>query len=257
MSKQAEVSSQKAMTYIVVGFAVTLLLMMMYMLFVTQTDSASAVCGDGRINCDPWQTGAIYCRTTGIEVLFARTDDSRQGQRALFASRLTIDSSGVPEGQNAILLASNSDAYTLHRLSDARIQFTSPGLEGGSLYTFQFHYPNCIGSGPVNPVSNPNTPLPPTDTPQPTATPLFLGAISLSCGPGADGYSLNYTGIPANPPITYNLTTSPNPDNQMGTVPIGTGSLPFTYSGGAVPFSVGGTFTAMTTTVTLPTLNCP
>lgn len=255
MNERAEVSSQKVITYMLVGFAITLLLMVMYMLFVEQTDPASAVCGDGRINCEPWQTGAIYCRTNGIEVLFARSDDSRQGQQALFANRLDIGAAGIPEGQNAILLASNADAYTLHRLSDARIQFTSPGLEGGTLYTFQFRYPECIGAGPVNPVGN--TPLPPTITPFPTNTPIFLGAISFSCGPAAGQYSLNHTGLPAAPPITYSLATSPIVDIQNGTFPTGTGTIPFNYSGGPVAFVVSGTYSTLATTVTIPTLNCP
>ena len=259
--EQSKESSQQHIL-LVIAILTGVAILMFASLFVFGVNPAEAVCGDGRINCDPWQTGAIYCEDDGIRVLYARSDDSRQGQQALFASRADIDDSGIPSGTDAVLLASNDSAYTLHRLSDARIQFTSPGLELGTLYTFFFHYPVCIGAGPVFLDSgiggDPNagsldtpTPLPPTLTPAPPS----VGAHSITCGPNAGEYTLNYSGIGAGANITYTISTNPTVDNHAGTLPVGTGSITFNYSGVGL-FNVTGTYSD-TPLVPDTAANCP
>jgi len=258
MAQSKESPQQHILLVVAILTGVTIL--MFISLFVFGVNPAKAVCGDGRINCDPWQTGAIYCQDDGIRVLYARSDDSRQGQEALFVSRADIEDRGIPSGTDAFLLASNTSAYTLHRLSDARIQFTSPGLETGTLYTFFFHYPACIGAGSVfiesglggdinAGIIDTPTPMPATLTPAPPT----IGAHSVTCGPNVGEYTLNYAGISVGANITYTISTSPTVDNYAGTLPAGTGSIPFTYSG-------TGTFDVVVTYVAgVPdtAINCP
>lgn len=251
--EQSKESSQQHIL-LVVAILTGVAILMFTSLFVFGVNPAEAVCGDGRINCDPWQTGAIYCQDNGIRVLYARSDDSRQGQQALFVSRADVDNSGIPSGIDALLLASNASAYTLHRLSDARIQFTSPGLEAGTLYTFFFHYPACIGAGPVfldSPSVNITPTLPPTLTPAPPS----IGAHSITCGPNAGEYTLNYSGISVGANITYTISTNPTVDNHAGTLPVGTGSITFNYSGVGL-FNVTGTYSD-TPLVPDTAANCP
>lgn len=88
---------------------------------------------DGRLNPDTWQTGAVYCRSNGIEVLYSIDGDPREGLRALFVSKDEIDELGVP--QSNTVLDSTNDGYILYRLTNGSYLFVAPGL-GGKEYRY-------------------------------------------------------------------------------------------------------------------------
>jgi hypothetical protein len=107
-----------------------------------ETDSVAAcevgkeIGDDGRINADAFQTGAIYCRKTGIEVLYSIDGDPREGQRAFFVSSEDIMAVGIPTTDTR--LAATTDGYALYRLSNGLFYFVAPGLESGKQYIFQW-----------------------------------------------------------------------------------------------------------------------
>jgi hypothetical protein len=91
---------------------------------------------DGRINTDAFQTAAIYCRKTGIEVLYSIDGDPREGQRAFFVSNDDIMEVGIPTTDTR--LAATTDGYALYRLSNGIFYFVAPGLESGKQYIFRW-----------------------------------------------------------------------------------------------------------------------
>lgn len=201
-----------------------------YTLFSPQQVSAS-LCSDGRINCDGWQTGAVYCDASGVRVLYSREGDPRQGQTALSISAGQISAVGVPTGSHA-LLADAGNGYTLHRLTDGRVQFTAPGLES-SLYEFRFPFPACQ-SAYVPPSVNNNPVAPPVapSLPTPTPIPVIPIVVTVSCNV-AGQYVISMTGS-AGTSVTFNLTTTPNAFPLAGTLngPADNASQTYT-SGGA------------------------
>lgn len=100
---------------------------------VADCEVGTAIGDDGRINLDAFQTGAIYCRQNGIEVLYSIDGDPREGKRAFFVSNTEIMEVGIPIANTS--LASTDDGYALYRLSNGLYYFVAPGLEAGKLYT--------------------------------------------------------------------------------------------------------------------------
>jgi hypothetical protein len=91
---------------------------------------------DGRLNKDYHQTGAVYCRNDGIEVLYSIDGDPREGSQALFVSYDTIAATGIPE--SSVVLGSTEDGYALYRYADGSYELIAPGLEAGTLYRYRW-----------------------------------------------------------------------------------------------------------------------
>ncbi|MEQ8673676.1 MAG: hypothetical protein RLP44_06505 [Aggregatilineales bacterium] len=205
-----------------------------YTLFSPQDVSAS-LCSDGRINCDGWQTGAVYCDASGVRVLYSRDGDPRQGQTALSVSAGQISAVGVPSGSHA-LLADAGNGYTLHRLTDGRVQFTAPGLEA-SLYEFRFPFPACQTAYIPPSVNNNNPVAPPVATTLPTPTPIVPTTVTVSCAV-AGQYTISMTGG-IGTSVTFNLTTTPNVFPLAGTLNGPADSASQNYTSGGVYDIVG------------------
>lgn len=76
---------------------------------------------------DGAQTGAVYCRVGGVEVLYSIDGDPREGKRALFVSNRQITRAGIPK-TGVKLIASTRDGYAVYRLATGEMQLVGPGL---------------------------------------------------------------------------------------------------------------------------------
>ncbi len=184
---------------------VTLALLAGFLVALYPNNVSANVCGDGRINCEPWQTGAVFCDSSGVRVLYSISGDPREGQIAVSVSASSIPQPD-PNGSH-IEIARSADNYTLHRLNDGQLQFTAPGLEPGTLYEFRFPYPTCrSGAPPPPPVNNV---VQPTSVPLPTNTPTVPETVTVDCNtPGQ--YQIRITSGYSTTSVSYNLATTPN-----------------------------------------------
>jgi hypothetical protein len=217
------------------------------------------LCSDGRINCDGAQTGAVYCSASGVQVLYSSADDARQGQQALYVSASQIDSAGVPSGSH-LQLASDGSGFTLHRLTDGRLQFTAPGLQSGTLYEFRFPWPGCRGSAApavaqptAPPVVNPVIPAsPPTATPTPLPVQIV---VNVNCNV-AGQYTISMTGAPSTS-VSYVLDTNPASAPLVGALNGGSGSATAAYGAGGIYNIVGSYSINGGLPVPVNITNCP
>lgn len=210
-----------------------------YALLSPQSASAS-LCSDGRINCDGAQTGAVYCDASGVRVLYSRDGDPRQGQLALSVSAGQITSVGIPTGSHA-LLADAGNGFTLHRLTDGRLQFTAPGLNAGQLYEFRFPFPECQNAYVPPSVNNNPPPSAGTGpTPFPTSTPVPAIVVTVSCNT-AGQYVISLTGGSVATSVTFNLDTNPTSAPLNGTLNGPTDSASTAYGAGGT-YNITGSY---------------